>query len=67
MRHYTQGKPMFFPFCCHPSADARRQHQQFKLEMMKAFRDSLETRLAAVNAAIRTVEQQLSQEGEETA
>jgi hypothetical protein len=57
---------MFFPFCCVPSAEARRQQQQFKLEMMKAFRDSLETRLAALNAAIRTVEQQLGQEGEET-
>lgn len=56
---------MFFPpFCMPPSTESRRQYQHYKLEMMKAFRDSLETRLAAVNAAISTVEQQLSQEGE---
>ena len=58
---------MFFPFCCPPSPEVRRQQQQFKLDMMKAFRDSLETRLAAINAAINTVEQQIRQEGEETA
>lgn len=58
---------MFFPFCCAPSPEARRQQQQFKLEMMKAFRDSLETRLAAINAAINTVEQQLRHDSEETA
>jgi hypothetical protein len=58
---------MFFPFCCAPSPEARRQHQQFKLDMMKAFRDSLETRLAAINAAISTVEQQMRQDSEETA
>jgi hypothetical protein len=32
--------------------------------MMKAFRDSLEARLAGLNAAIATVEQQLGQTGE---
>jgi hypothetical protein len=58
---------MFFPFCCTPSPEARRQHQQFKLDMMKAFRDSLETRLAAINAAIGSVEQQMRQDSEETA
>ncbi len=58
---------MFYPFCCPPSPEARRQHQQFKLDMMKAFRDSLETRLAAMNAAISTVEQQIRQDSEETA
>jgi hypothetical protein len=58
---------MFFPFCCAPSPEARRQQQQFKLDMMKAFRDSLETRLAAINAAISTVEQQMRQDSEETA
>ncbi len=55
---------MFLPFCMPPSAESRRQYQRYKLEMMKAFRDSLEARLAAVNAAISTVEQQLRQEGE---
>ena len=56
-----------FPFCLFPSAENRRQYQQQKLEMMKAFRDSLETRLAALNAAINSVEQQLSQDHEEVA
>ena len=32
--------------------------------MMKSWRDSLEARLAVLNAAISTVEQQISQEGE---
>jgi hypothetical protein len=56
--------PMFFPFCAPPSAESRRQYQRYKLEMMKSWRDSLEARLAALNAAISTVEQQISQEGE---
>lgn len=60
---------MFFPFCmpsgCQaPSAGSRRQYQEYKLEMMKAFRDSLEARLAGLNAAIATVEQQLGRTGE---
>jgi hypothetical protein len=55
---------MFFPFCMPPSAESRRQYQRYKLEMMKSWRDSLEARLAALNAAISTVEQQLGQEGE---
>lgn len=56
---------MFFPpFCMPSSTESRRQYQRYKLEMMKAFRDSLETRLAAINAAISTVEQQIGQEGE---
>ncbi|MBW4461120.1 MAG: hypothetical protein KME47_12910 [Nodosilinea sp. WJT8-NPBG4] len=55
---------MFLPFCAPPSAESRRHYQRYKLEMMKSWRDSLETRLAALNAAISTVEQQISQEGE---
>ncbi|MGF1570246.1 MAG: hypothetical protein ACFCVD_19605 [Nodosilinea sp.] len=55
---------MSFPFCFPHSAESHRQHQQFKLDMMKAFRDSLETRLAALNAAISTVEQQMQRQGE---
>ncbi|MFZ4676621.1 MAG: hypothetical protein ACOYM4_13170 [Nodosilinea sp.] len=56
--------PMFFPFCAPPSAESRRQYQRYKLEMMKSWRDSLEARLAALNAAISTVEQQIGQDGE---
>jgi len=60
---------MFFPFCMPsgclaPSTSSRRQYQEYKLEMMKAFRDSLEARLAGLNAAIATVEQQLGQSGD---
>lgn len=56
---------MSFPFCMPPSAESRRQHQRYKLEMMKSWRDSLEAHLAAVNAAISTVEQQISQDGDQ--
>ncbi|MEA5449211.1 hypothetical protein VB780_11570 [Leptolyngbya sp. CCNP1308] len=55
---------MFLPFCAPPSAESRRQYQRHKLEMMKYWRDSLEAHLAALNAAISTVEQQIGQEGE---
>ncbi|WP_197064765.1 hypothetical protein [Leptolyngbya sp. KIOST-1] len=55
---------MFLPFCVPPSAESRRQYQRYKLEMMKSWRDALETRLAALNAAISTVEQQISQDVE---
>lgn len=51
-----------FPFCMFPNAEQRRQYQEQKLEMMKACRNALETRLAALNAAISSVEQQLNQE-----
>ncbi|HZG39522.1 MAG TPA: hypothetical protein VEZ50_12640 [Nodosilinea sp.] len=57
---------MFLPFCAPPSAEAYRQHQRYKLDMMKAWRDSLEARLAALNAAISTVEQQLRQDRQTT-
>lgn len=53
---------MSFPFCLPPSPESRRQQQRYKLEMMKSWRDSLEAHLAAVNAAINTVEQQISQD-----
>ncbi|MEL6263800.1 MAG: hypothetical protein AAGL17_06010 [Cyanobacteria bacterium J06576_12] len=52
---------MFFPFCapCHKAS--RSDYRQYKLNFLKTMRDSLETRLAAVNAAIATVERQASQ------
>ena len=55
---------MFLPFCAPPSAESRRQNQRYKLELMKSWRDSAEAHLAALNAAIGTVEQQINQERE---
>jgi len=55
---------MFFPFC-HSNVspqEAYRQHQEHKLAFMKAMRDGLATRLAALNAAIASVESQLGDE-----
>ena len=53
---------MFFPFCHSNTSpqEAYRQHQEHKLAFMKAMRNGLETRLAALNAAIASVESQLS-------
>ena len=52
---------MFFPFCCAPHQPSRKDYQQHKLNILKTVRDSLETRLAAVNAAIETTERQVAQ------
>lgn len=48
---------MFFS-CFFPDQAARENHRAKKLEMLKAMRDSLEARLAALNAAIETIERQ---------
>ena len=50
-----------FPFCAEPFSPevARRR----KLEWLKMMRDSMEARLAALNAAIETMERQ-SQQGQ---
>ena len=55
---------MFFPFCNGNTSpqEAFRQHQVHKLAFMKAMRDGLETRLAALNAAIASIESQLNSE-----
>lgn len=52
---------MFLPFCFPHHPNARRDYRRYKLEFLKASRDALETRLAAVNAAISTMEQQVAQ------
>jgi hypothetical protein len=54
---------MFFS-CFFPDQEARNRYRTHKLEMLRAMRDSLEARLAALNAAIETLERQqgLSQE-----
>jgi hypothetical protein len=42
----------------------RRQHQERKLQTLSFWRDGLERQLAAINAAISTLERQLEQSGE---
>jgi hypothetical protein len=54
---------MLPPFgCCSTSEDgltARRRHQERKLRMLSFWRDGLERQLAAINASISTLEQQM--------
>jgi hypothetical protein len=54
--------PFFGPGCCSSDANSRREYQERKLKFFKWFRDDLETRLAALNAAIATLERQMGQE-----
>ena len=42
----------------------RRQHQERKLQTLTFWRDGLERQLAAINAAISTLERQMEQSGE---
>jgi hypothetical protein len=55
-----------FPFweilCCGSEPSSRRTYQERKLKFLKGMRDDLETRLAGLNAAIETIEHQLSRE-----
>ena len=56
---------MFFPFCksyFNPEANSVTTWKQRRLKFLKSMRDDLETRLAAINAAIDTIERQNSQE-----
>ncbi|HEY9676198.1 MAG TPA: hypothetical protein V6D11_32445 [Waterburya sp.] len=48
--------------CCGGEPISRRTSLQRKLKFLKAIRDDLEIRLAGLNAAIGTVEQQLNAE-----
>jgi hypothetical protein len=50
----------FGPSSC--SGYSRRDFLQGRLRFLKQIRDSLEARLAATNAAIATVERQISEE-----
>jgi hypothetical protein len=56
-----------FPFFCPTnvcgSSSNREEYQAHKLKFLKWMRDDLETRLAGLNAAIETVERQMSREG----
>ncbi|RMF23385.1 MAG: hypothetical protein D6756_08870 [Cyanobacteria bacterium J083] len=58
---------MFFPlykFCCSSESHGSSglSWKQRRLKFLKSMRDELETRLAAINAAIETIERQTSQE-----
>lgn len=49
-----------FPFCCGSNLFSYEDMQKHKLNMLKAVRNSLETRLAATNAAIATLDRQVA-------
>ncbi|MFZ9228794.1 MAG: sigma factor SigF [Prochlorococcaceae cyanobacterium] len=57
---------MLFPFlgCGSDGCEGggRRAYQQRKLRMLSGWRDALERQLAAVNAAISTLEQQIQRD-----
>jgi hypothetical protein len=59
---------MLPPFlgCADPDAMQKmhRRHQQRKLQTLSFWRDGLERQLAAINAAISTLERQMGQSGE---
>ena len=45
----------------------RRRHQQHKMRMLAYWRDGVERQLAAVNAAISTLEKQMQRDGAQLA
>ncbi|MEM6596953.1 MAG: hypothetical protein AAF810_04085 [Cyanobacteria bacterium P01_D01_bin.36] len=51
---------MFFPFCCNPHPTSAQDYKQLKLKRLKSIRDFLESKLAATNAEIETVERQMA-------
>ncbi|MFM7548077.1 MAG: sigma factor SigF [Cyanobacteriota bacterium] len=57
---------MFPPFACCGSGGDRHdpwtQHQERKLRMLRYWRDGLERQLAAVDAAISTLERQMARD-----
>lgn len=48
--------------CCNPQAYSPKAHKERKLTFLKWIRDDLETRLSGINAAISTLEEQISRE-----
>ena len=42
----------------------RRQHQERKLQTLSFWRDGLERQLAAINAAISTLQRQMAETGD---
>ncbi|WP_136988988.1 hypothetical protein [Synechococcus sp. UW140] len=55
---------MLPPFLCSssPGREWRQQHQTRKMEMLRFWRDGLERQLAAINAAISTLETQMDRD-----
>ena len=63
---------MFPPFACYGSSSGdpeamRRRHQQHKMRMLAYWRYGVERQLAAVNAAISTLEKQMQRDGAQLA
>lgn len=59
---------MFFPWCNPMAAPQQsQQYQEQRLRFLRRVRDSLETRLAAVNAAIDSIESQQRRDEESAA
>jgi hypothetical protein len=52
---------MFYLFCCGSNRTSYQDYRRHKLNMLKAARDFHETRLAAINAEISTIERQMSE------
>lgn len=55
------------PFCCSTETDLnvrRRHHQQRKMAMLSFWRDGLERQLAAINATIGTLQQQMDRDAQ---
>jgi hypothetical protein len=52
----------FYNSCYGSEPPSRKARLQRKLKFLKRIKDGLETRLSAVNAAIGTVERQVSEE-----
>ena len=52
----------FYNSCCGSEPPTRKARLERKLKFLKWMKDGLETRLSAVNAAIGTVERQVSEE-----
>ncbi len=55
---------MLPPFLCSSasSSDWRKHHQSRKLEMLRFWRDGVERQLAAINASISTLEDQIARD-----
>ena len=53
-------------FCCSSgsSASTLRHHQDRKMAMLTFWRDGLERQLAAINAAISTLQQQIDRDAQ---
>ena len=58
--------PFFFNSPCCGNQSSREDYQAHKLKFLKWMRDDLETRLAGLNAAIETMERQVSREGQQS-